>query len=368
MVFENPALAAQAQLIEKNLPHARPRTRLLRHFGSRQVPVSFGQEQLWFLEELGVEAGTYNVVSGVRLRGELKEEALERALGEMVRRHEVLRTVYRWDGERVVKGVREGLKNEQSREDLRERSREERAGRVRGARRGSGDARLRPGTGPDVAGVAVAVGQGGMGDVGEPASHCDGRLVVGGLVGGAERAVRGVLRGPGFGTRRAGGAVWRLRDLAAGAADGIGTGRAAGVLEGGAGWGAAAGVGDGPAQAWVQSYRGGRCEFELGAEVASGVRELSREEGATAYMTLLAGFVTLLYRYTGQEDFGVGMPVANRERPEVEGLIGFFVNTLVVRTKLGGEESFRELVGAVKEKVLAAQEQKRCRSRRWWRY
>ncbi len=72
---------------------------------------SFGQEQLWFLEELGVEAGTYNVVSGVRLRGELKEEALERALGEMVRRHEVLRTVYRWDGERVVQEVREGSKS-----------------------------------------------------------------------------------------------------------------------------------------------------------------------------------------------------------------------------------------------------------------
>ncbi len=286
----------------------------------------------------------------------MKEEALERALGEMVRRHEVLRTVYRWDGERVVQEVREGSKYELSREDLRERSREERAGRVRergveAETRGYDLERdpmlrvwlLRFGKAEWAMWVSlhhIATDGWSLGVWWEELSalygaYCEGR--------DSELEEPEVQYGD--------YAIWQRERLTESELDGqleYWKGELAGVplLE----------LATDRRRPAVQSYRGGRCEFELGAEVASGVRELSREEGATAYMTLLAGFVTLLYRYTRQEGFGVGMPVANRERPEVEGLIGFFVNTLVVRTKLGGEESFRELVGAVKEKVLAAQE------------
>jgi non-ribosomal peptide synthetase component F len=89
-------------------------------------------------------------------------------------------------------------------------------------------------------------------------------------------------------------------------------------------------------------------------EVTSGLEELSRREEATLFMTLLAAFQTLLYRYSGQDDVAVGSAIANRNRAEIEGLIGFFVNTLVMRTDLSGRPSFRELLGRVREVALGA--------------
>ena len=94
------------------------------------------------------------------------------------------------------------------------------------------------------------------------------------------------------------------------------------------------------------SYRGARVSFELGEELTRGLKELGRREGATLFMTLLAAFQVLLYRYSGQEDLAVGVPVAGRSRPELEGLIGFFVNTLVLRADLSGAPSFQGAPGA----------------------
>ena len=104
----------------------------------------------------------------------------------------------------------------------------------------------------------------------------------------------------------------------------------------------------------VQSYRGETLEREVGKPLADALKELSRREGATLYMTLLAAFKTLLHRYTGQEDLVVGTPIANRNRVEVEHLIGFFVNTLVLRTSLAGGPTFRELLARVRETTLGA--------------
>ena len=102
------------------------------------------------------------------------------------------------------------------------------------------------------------------------------------------------------------------------------------------------------------SYRGASQLFLVEAGIVSALRELSKQEGATLFMTLLAAFQTLLYRYTGQEDIVVGTPVANRNRLELEGLIGFFVNTLAMRIKLSPEDSFRDLLHQVRKTALAA--------------
>jgi len=92
----------------------------------------------------------------------------------------------------------------------------------------------------------------------------------------------------------------------------------------------------------------------LPAQLKSALNELSRREGATMFMTLLAAFKTLLYRYSGQDDLVVGSPIAGRNRVELEGLIGFFVNTLPMRTSLAGNPTFRELLRRVRETALAA--------------
>ncbi len=84
------------------------------------------------------------------------------------------------------------------------------------------------------------------------------------------------------------------------------------------------------------------------------LKELARREGVTFFMLLLAGFKSLLHRYTGQDDIVIGSPIANRNRAEIEGLIGFFVNMLVMRTDLAGDPPFREALQRVRETALDA--------------
>jgi len=105
----------------------------------------------------------------------------------------------------------------------------------------------------------------------------------------------------------------------------------------------------------VRTGHGATESFVLPAELAAGLRALSRREGATLFMTLLAALDALLHRYSGAEDLLVGTPVAGRNRAELEPLIGFFVNTLVLRARLAGDPSFRELLARTREVTLDAQ-------------
>ncbi|QIR40546.1 amino acid adenylation domain-containing protein [Tolypothrix sp. PCC 7910] len=104
----------------------------------------------------------------------------------------------------------------------------------------------------------------------------------------------------------------------------------------------------------VQTFAGKTLSFVLPSSLSKELKSLSKREGVTLFMTLLAGFKTLLYRYTGQTDILVGSPIANRKRAEVENLIGFFVNTLVLRSNLSGNPSFRDLLKQVREVALGA--------------
>ncbi|HKP51512.1 MAG TPA: amino acid adenylation domain-containing protein [Chloroflexia bacterium] len=103
-----------------------------------------------------------------------------------------------------------------------------------------------------------------------------------------------------------------------------------------------------------QTYRGATQSITLPPELVHELEHLSKQEGVTFFMTLLAAFDALIYRYTGQTDVVVGAPIAGRTRREVEGLIGFFANTLLFRADLGGEPTFRELLARVKEVALGA--------------
>jgi amino acid adenylation domain-containing protein len=104
----------------------------------------------------------------------------------------------------------------------------------------------------------------------------------------------------------------------------------------------------------IQSYQGATQFIELPKKLIDALEKLSQQEGVTLFMTLLAAFKTLLYRYTYQEDIALGSPIANRNRSEIEGIIGFFVNSLVLRSNLSGNPTFRELLGRVREVTLGA--------------
>ncbi|MEM9980360.1 MAG: condensation domain-containing protein, partial [Cyanobacteria bacterium P01_D01_bin.2] len=107
-------------------------------------------------------------------------------------------------------------------------------------------------------------------------------------------------------------------------------------------------------RARVQTYRGAVEQFSLSSELSQQLMALAQRQSATVFMTLLAAFKVLLYRYTGQSDLVVGTPIANRHRAEVEGLIGLFVNTLVLRSHLSPHSSFSALLEQIKTTTLAA--------------
>jgi len=104
----------------------------------------------------------------------------------------------------------------------------------------------------------------------------------------------------------------------------------------------------------VASHRGAIHSFTLPSELVEGLRGLAQREGATLFMTLLAGFTLLLSRYSGQEDLLVGTPVANRSRAEIENLVGCFVNTVVLRADLSGDLTVSQFLARTRDECLDA--------------
>ncbi|MBN3889965.1 MAG: amino acid adenylation domain-containing protein [Nostoc sp. JL31] len=104
----------------------------------------------------------------------------------------------------------------------------------------------------------------------------------------------------------------------------------------------------------VSSFQGASYSFDLSDDLYVALNKLSQQHGSTLFMTLLAAFQILLWRYTGSEDIVVGSPIANRDRTELEGLIGFFANTIALRTNLAGNPTFEDLLTCVRTKLLGA--------------
>ena len=104
----------------------------------------------------------------------------------------------------------------------------------------------------------------------------------------------------------------------------------------------------------VRSYRGGMVNFEINAVISRKLHDIGLKAGASFFMTLLSAFNALLFRLSGQEDIVVGVPIANRNRKEIEPLIGFFVNILPFRTDLSGKPAFQELLKRVRKVTLDA--------------
>ncbi len=104
----------------------------------------------------------------------------------------------------------------------------------------------------------------------------------------------------------------------------------------------------------IQDYRGAIRQFVLPKSLSEGIKALSQQAGCTLFMTLMSAFQVLLYRYSAQEHINVGIPIAGRDRPEIEDLIGFFINMLIIHGDLSGAPTFRQLLGRIREAALGA--------------
>ncbi len=313
-----------------------------------ELPLSFAQQRLWFLEQLEPGTPLYNLPIAVKLVGQLDVEALEWALNQVIRRHEILRTSFISVEGRAAQVVAPEMTIrftvvEAAEADVPELASEEAQRPFDITTAPLLRARLlRLGPEHHVALLTmhhiVSDGWSMSVLVGEIAALYEARVTGGtaalpGLpIQYADFAVwqRGWLRGETLDQELA---YWKnqltglppLLELPA----------------------------DRPRPKY-QTFRGGTIAFAIPPGTARALEAFGRAEGATLFMTLVAAFEALLHRYTGQEEFAVGTPSANRNRPEIEGLIGFFVNTLVLRADLTGDPSFRELLGRVRRTALEA--------------
>jgi amino acid adenylation domain-containing protein len=357
-LFEEPTVAGLAERVEELrraalavLPPVTPVER------DGPLPLSFAQERLWFLDRLQPGSAFYNVPTALRLSGPLDVPALERALGDLVRRHETLRTTYA-EGEtgpaqvvapfagftlpvEAVPGADEDGRGAEARRLAAEeaaRPFDLAAGPVFRPRllRLDADEHVLLLSMHHIASDAWSVGvlfrelsalyaahlEGAPSPLPElPVQYAD-------YAAWQRRALRGE-------TLDAQLAYWRARLDGAPALLELPTDR--------------------PRPA-VQTYRGAHARIAFPPQLLERLQRLARPGGATLHMVLLAAFQVLLSKYARTDDVVVGSPVAGRTRREVEELIGFFVNTLVIRTDLSGDPSFRETLRRVRDAALGAYE------------
>jgi amino acid adenylation domain-containing protein len=357
-LFEAPTVAAFAERVESLAGAggdggARPIPRAPR---DRPLPLSFGQQRLWFIHQLDPASPSYNLPRAIRLRGPLDDGALERTVAEVVRRHEALRTTFRLtDDGRPVQVVEPHGSFALARVSLEGVEGAAREARVRRVAAEEAERPFDLARGPLVRGTLVRLDEAdhvllltlhhiagdawSMEVLAREASE-----LYGALSGGrpsplpplplqyADYAVwqRGWLRGEALERELE---YWKAR--LAGAPE---------LLELPT---------DRPRPA-VASRRGASRGFRVGAGLAGALQALAQREGCTLFMVLLAGWQALLGRYAGQDDVVVGTTVANRTRREVEELVGPFLNVLALRGELAGDPTFRELLARVRHSTLGA--------------
>jgi len=330
----------------------------LAHSLARDVfvfPTSFAQQRLWFFDELERASSVYNIPSAFRLTGPLNVAALEQSLNEIVRRHETLRTTFAVEDGQPMQVIAPALAVTLGVVNLRELGKIEREAE---ARRLAAEEAQRP---FDLAhGLLVRLSLLRLDEEDHVLLLTMHHVVSDGWSMEVFFRELSVLY-EAFSARKpsplpelpiqyADFAVWQ-REWLRGEVLQAQLFYWRKQLDGAP---AVINLPSDRHRPALQSYRGERQSFELSKELTHGLKALSRKEDVTLFMALLAGFQTLLHRYTGQDDIAVGSPIANRNRAEIEGLIGFFVNTLVLRTDLSGNPSFQELLRRIREVALAA--------------
>jgi amino acid adenylation domain-containing protein len=323
--------------------------------GLVNLPASFGQEQLWFLDRFAPGLAAYNIPLTLRLSGPLDAAALGRAVDGLVARHEALRTrLVTGADRRPVQVVDPPRPSALGVADLSATTPENRQARLAEF---IGAESLRPFSLADEPLLRAWLVRLGAGEhvllVVVHHTVFDGWSVKV-LMGDLAALYRAEMTGEPAGLAElpvqfADFAVWErqrmqgsvlaeLEEYWRGVLDGFETVRF---------------PADRPRPA-VDSFEGGLAEQMMGRELLDGLRELSHREGTTLFVTLLAGLMALLHRYTGQDDLVVGTVSANRGRAVLAPLIGFLVNTLPIRADVSGDPAFSELLARVKQATVGA--------------
>jgi len=319
------------------------------------LPLSFGQQRLWFLNQLQGGHPAYNYPTALRLLGGLDPKALERSLTEIVNRHESLRTTFPSTDGRPRQVIAPSQPSPFRVVDLQSVPHSEREARALDLAREEARHAFDLDRGPLFRTTLFQ-----LGDSDHILLLLTHHIVSDGWSDGVLYREMAALYAafvegkpsplPPLPIQYADFAVWQRRWLQGEVLDtqlSYWKRQLAGALP------ILELPSDRPRPA-VQSFRGAKHPVVIGRSLTEAARALSHREGVTLFMTLLSVFQTLLFRYTGQGDLSVGSGIANRNRPEIEGLIGFFVNTLVLRTDLSDDPSFRELLGRVRQVALEA--------------
>ena len=320
------------------------------------APLSFAQQRLWFLNQLEPDTALYNVPRALQLNGRLDLNALQKALTEIVRRHEVMRTHFELvEGGDVFQIVDEVTQLPLPLIDLSDLPIDEKEARAKLLTHEEANRPFDLATGPLLRAQLLRL---------ESSRHVllltnhhiisdawSGSIFfteLSELYNAFARDGRSTLAP--LAIQYADFAAWQREWLQGNELQrqlqywkqqlsGVTS-----ILE----------LPTDFARSSVKKGRGAGTYLTFSKELTVALNELSRREGATLFMTLLTAFQILLWRYSGQSDIVVGSPIAGRNRAEIEKLIGFFINTLALRTDLSGNPSFRQLLSRVRETALGA--------------
>ncbi len=357
VIFESPTVAALAAVVEKALENqsavaAPPIVPVPR---TQEIPLSFAQQRLWFLDQLEPGTAQYNIPAGLRISGMLNEGLLILCLNEIVRRHEVLRTTFQTVDGTPVQVIAPSLTLALRHKDLTSRPIETREQEAERLTREEATIPFSLSEGPLVRVLVIRL---------EEETHflvftIHHIISDGWSTSVLIRELAALYRAfsnnepsplPPLKVQYADIAVWQRTWLQGE------------VLENELEYWKKE-LQDAPSslplpadrpRPAMQTERGAVYPFTLSKEIGNAIKRVNKQEGVTTFMTLLAAFQTLLYRYTGEQDICVGTPIANRNRVETEGLIGFFINTLVMRGDLSGNPTFNALLARVRETALGA--------------
>ncbi|HBL12848.1 MAG TPA: non-ribosomal peptide synthetase, partial [Cyanobacteria bacterium UBA11162] len=322
----------------------------------KDLPLSFAQQRMWFLDQIEGKSAAYNLAGTINISGSLQVEILEQSFREIVQRHEALRTIFKNVNGQPIQVISPTVTFALPLVDLRRISEAERDTQVQ---RLVIEEAQRPFNLTQGSLLRVTLLQ--LGDTEYllllVMHHIvsDGWSISRVLFHELNQLYQAFSQGqasplPELPIQYADFAVWQRQYLQGEVLDkelsywkqqldGAPT-----LLQ----------LPTDRPRSPVQTFRGATQLFILPNTITEALKALSQQTHSTLFMTLLAAFNTLLYRYTGQADILVGSPIANRNRTEIEGLIGFFVNTLVLRTDLSSNPSFRELLKRVREVTLEA--------------